>query len=171
MDASRNLIGRISPPFTTAGGIPLRALIQGPDGFGRIGVGAIYSAHMGVAALRPLYEFAFGDAESKSDAAILKMAYSETTHRVPLYGTYGIISDPVHDSSVVVNPSSFAARAKEGKAEILDAMLAAGLIKNTGVRVPMGYDVAFLYNLVGADTWEKASAADEADDDDEDEEA
>lgn len=160
---STDLIGRVSPPFTTASGVPLRALIMGPDGFGRIGIGAIYSAHVGVAALRPLYEFAFGDAASRSDAQILKMAYNEESRDVPEYGTYGIVSDPVHDSSIAVAAASFAARAKGGRGEILDAMLAAGLIKNTGVRVRMGFDVATMFALVEPGTWNKTSATDVVD--------
>ena len=149
------LLGRVSPPLVTPAGVPLRAVISHHlDGFGRICVFLVYSDHLGVAALRPLFSQFFG--YDGTDEEVLRFAYRSPAHPFPTE-VYDVLSDPVHGPLPVGStPSSFAARpSKKGRGVLLDLLLEHGWVKDTGVRVAMGYDTGRVYTVEGVQGWER----------------
>jgi hypothetical protein len=140
---------RFSPGFTiTVRGkaLPLRALSQ-LDGFGRLGLFLVYSAHKGPEALRPWMADHMDDESCeryKNDPLVLA--------RRPGDFIWATMTEPMHDPGdrAAAWPTVIAVTPGENDVEAA-AMVRAGIIRPLG---RVSRNLAPMFEVLGIDSWE-----------------
>ena len=110
--------------------IPLRAFHQ-IDGFGSSGMRLMYSSHLGKEKTRPHINEFFGDDVPESEMKGAMKTFESID--------WDIATNPVHDAvdRRMLNDGEAAFNVNKSQVEV-DAMLKAGIIKDTGKRCQMG---------------------------------
>ena len=155
--ASAPLRHRLSPPFTImrkGHRLPLRALTN-TDGFGRIGLFAVYSAHEGPGPLRWWATETWG-LEEGDDPLDLARGIGTYIHCH--------LTEPMHDPAdrreAGVTEMAFK---PEGVFDEIEAMVRAGIIpKETVLREKFTRSRAMLYDVPGMSGWEEIEWVDDA---------